>query len=148
MIQVEGDQWWIPTTDSPCCLWRNDKSWKGAPYVILRTSVEVSLLPVSFICIAVVECNHFWDCQQASQFTYTVTALLPSGAVRDNRFMNEVLKNDPKHRQSCWHIQLKPQAEFPFYLLQSICASGPMLLLQKLRICCQIQSAEHNECSV
>lgn len=84
-----------------------DLSIKSAQHVNLRISLDLILLPMSFIYIAVVKCNQFSGCQQASQFTYKDSAVLPSGAVRDNRFMNEAQKNDPKHHQSCQQIQPK-----------------------------------------
>lgn len=84
-----------------------DLSIKSAQHVNLRISLDLILLPMSFIYIAVVKCNQFSGCQQASQFTYKDSAVLPSGAVRDNRFMNEAQKNDPKQHQSCRQIQPK-----------------------------------------
>lgn len=94
-----------------------DTNSKSAQHVNLQMFLNLLLLPVSFIYVANAESNHFSDCQQTSQFTSTVSAVLPSGAVRDKRFMNEALKNDPKHRQSCEHILPKSTGSESFLSL-------------------------------
>lgn len=47
---------------------------QNAQHVNLCTPLDLLLLPMSFIYIAVMESNHFSGCQQASQFTWEVSA--------------------------------------------------------------------------
>lgn len=53
---------------------------------------------------------HFSKCQHTFHLLTTISAALPSGAVRDIIFMNETRMNDPKHCKYYWesHLDSKP----------------------------------------